>query len=117
MPEIISHTQYFHLVKPLLKRNLKKLAHVLDQVETRGFTPFLAPSTLVAQVTALHIRGAILRVPGQHPHDTRWSCVDPAYAFSLVLVTDSPYTQDEMRGFDDEAVTTIWDVPHAGDEL
>ena len=111
MPEASTRVQYYHLRKQLTLRDLKRLAYQRDNVDSRGFRPFEEPKTMTAQITGEHIPGAILRIPGQHPTDTRWGCKDPEFAFNLEL-RDESWTQGEMRASDDKNVTDIKEIPH-----
>jgi hypothetical protein len=112
MPENPARVQYFHLTDPIPVRELPNVAYKCDSVEHRGFCPFEEPVTETAQITGDHIPGAILRVPGQHPFDTRWSCVDPEYALHLPLREDNAWVQDAMKTSDDPLVASVRTVPH-----
>jgi len=112
MPEISARIQYFHLRKPVTVRDLKRLAYQRDRVDARGFKPFEEPYDKTAQIVEEHIPGAILRIPGQHPVDTRWSCADPEFAFSLPLRDADAWGQLEMRAADDDRIAHIREVDH-----
>jgi hypothetical protein len=116
MPEAPSRIQYFHLRKPVPAKSLKLIAYQRDQVDTRGFKPFDEPVKKSAQITGKHIPGAILRIPGMHPFDTRWSCVDAEYVFNLPLRDDDAWSQEAMKSVDDKAVSTIKEIKHADHE-
>lgn len=119
MPETTARIQHFHLLRPIPAKELHRVAYQVDSVETRKMTPFFAPAVPSAQITGEDVYGAVLRVPGMHPIDTRWGCADPDYAIQLRLVEDEPYTQEEMREIDNPEIygRKIKEVEHAPDLL
>jgi hypothetical protein len=119
MPPVTARIQHFHIPRPLPLKDLKRIAYQEDSVEGRGMTPFFSPAVMSAQITGEDIYGAILRIPGMHPVDTRWSCTDPDFALLLPTVEDEPYSQEEMKAFDDPEMygVKIREIPHAPDLL
>lgn len=107
MERFTSRVQYFHLQRPPARASLPRLAYQSGSLETRKVNVFHEPATAAAIITVPGIPGVLYRLPGQHPVDTRWAAVDPDYAFSLALDTDSGLGQEEMRAMDDAAAPGV----------